>query len=528
VRGAGGRAEPISKLTGLAGAMACDAEIPERRHNQHNAYSWSSSTALGWFIGTTVVATSVLFYRLGALPIAVWDEARLANNALEMTKTGLSLITTYDGIADHWNTKPPLLIWLMSISIRVLGPNEWAVRLPSVLAALTTVAIVFAFCNFRLKRPFVGFSAVLVLFLGDGYIQYHAARSGDYDATLALWTTGYLLAGYMYMHDAPSKRRLWFLLCTAGIVLAFLTKTVQGLIFLPALLIYAALQGRIVEILRSRAAYVNGATVMLFCAGYYFAREQVDPGYFAAAMANDWFGRYFSVEDHIGGPLFYVQLFPLISMSLLFAGFQFWCGRGERRQISVFLGVVSLFYLLIISLSATKRDWYAVPLLPLSAMIVAVGLDEALEWMTARGRWFGMTINVMLVPLCVLAGLGVIAENIHLLTLREASVVTLQPDLSNVFLRGPVVQSRSPKKFVVIQQSYDWPGYYVAPTLFYVNALRAAGHSIEIQPPSAIIPAGFNAVVMCGASVRNAMTVEVALQPVVLDGECGIYQVEAK
>ena len=143
-----------------------------------------------------------------------------------------------------------------------------------------------------------------------------AARSGDYDATLALWTTGYLLAGYMYVHDSPSRRRLWLLLCTVGIVMAFLTKSVQGLIFLPALLIYVVLQIPIVEILRSPAAYVSGATVLLSCAGYYFTREQIDPGYFAAAMANDP-GRYVTVLDnHVLGPLYYIQSFPLISTSL--------------------------------------------------------------------------------------------------------------------------------------------------------------------------------------------------------------------
>jgi hypothetical protein len=529
---------PYSAASATCATLTRPAELHERlfsnpllRRN-NGAVSW---TPWAWFIGSMVLASSVLFYRLGALPIEYWDESRVANNALEMAKTGLSLITTYDGIPDHWNTKPPLLVWLMSISIRVLGPNEWGVRLPSVLAALATVAIVFAFCNFRLKRPFVGFSAILVLFGGNGdietapgYILRHAARSGDYDATLALWTTGYVLAGYMYMHDRPSRRRLWLLLCTVGIVLAFLTKTVQGLIFLPALLIYAVSQGRIVEILRSPAVYVSGATVLLFCAGYYFAREQIDPGYFAAAKANDLLGRYSTViEAHGGGPLYYVEWFPLISMSLLFAGYQLWCGRGERRQISVFLGLVSLFYLVIISLSASKLWWYAVPLFPLSAMIIALGLDEALEWMTTRWRWFRTTINRALVPLCVLAGLGVIAQNVHLRTLREAFLLEDERNLISAFLRGPVVQRESPQKFVVIQHSYITQAFYVAPTLFYVNVLRAAGHSIEIQPPSAVIPAGFNAAVMCGATVRNAMTAQVSLRPILIDGECGIYQFAA-
>jgi hypothetical protein len=313
-------------------------------------------------------------------------------------------------------------------------------------------------------------------------------------------------------------------------VLAFLTKAIQGLIFLPALLIYAVWQGRLVQMLRSPAAYVNGATVLLVCTSYYFAREQVDPGYFSAAMANDMLGRYTTViEDHIGGPLFYVKFFPLMSMvPLLFAGFQFWGGRGERRQISVFLGLMSLFYLLIISAGATKLSWYAVPLFPLNAMIIAMGFVEAFDWITTRAHWFKARITGALVPLCALAGLGVIIENVRLLTLREKSFIDDERHLTNMFLRGPVVQYRSPQQFIVIQQSYDPPDFYVAPTLFYVNALRAAGHSIEIQPPSAVIPEGFISAVMCGATVRNAMIAQVALQSIAIDGECGIYRFTAK
>ena len=509
--------------------MACDAEIPKRRHHQPTAYSGrrarSSWTAWVWFIGMTVVATSVLFYRLDALPIEPWDESRIAVSAFEMAKSGLSLITTYEGIPDHWNTKPPLLIWLMSISIRVFGPNEWGVRLPSALAALATVSIVFAFCNFRLKRSFVGFTASLILLHSNGYIQFHAARSGDYDAILTLWTTGYLLAGYMYVHDSPSRRRRWLLLCTVGIVLAFLTKSVQGLIFLPALLIYAVRYIPIIEILRSPAAYVSGATVLLSFAGYYFTREQIDPGYFAAAMANDP-GRFVTVLDyHVLGPLYYIQSFPLIFLSLLFAGFQLCRARGERRQISIYLGVMSLFYLLIISLSATQLPWYAVPLLPLNAMIIAVAIDEPFEWMIMRWRWFRLMTNRALVPVCVLAGLGVIAQNVHRLTLREERVIDDERNLTNVFLRSHPVHYAILQKFVVIQQSYRSEEFFVAPTLFYVNGLRSAGHSIEILPPSTAIPAGFNTAVMCGAEVRNAMAAEVLLEAIVVDGQCGIYRI---
>ena len=97
---------------------------------------------------------------------------------------------------------------------------------------------------------------------------------------------------------------------------------------------------------------------------------------------------------------------------------------------------MSLFYLLIISLSATQLPWYAVPLLPLNAMIIAVAIDEPFEWMIMRWRWFRLMTNRALVPVCVLAGLGVIAQNVHRLTLREERVIDDERNLTNVFLRS--------------------------------------------------------------------------------------------
>src|SRR3954466_10061413 len=49
---------------------------------------------------------SILFMtiNLGSAPIQLWDESRLAVNAMEMYLTGLSPITTYDFLPDHWNT----------------------------------------------------------------------------------------------------------------------------------------------------------------------------------------------------------------------------------------------------------------------------------------------------------------------------------------------------------------------------------------------------------------------------------------
>jgi len=79
-----------------------------------------------------------IFQHLGSQAIRLFDEARLANNAYEMYHSGFSLVTTYSGEPDMWNTKPPLLIWLQVLSMKVAGINETGLRLPSAFAAFFT------------------------------------------------------------------------------------------------------------------------------------------------------------------------------------------------------------------------------------------------------------------------------------------------------------------------------------------------------------------------------------------------------
>jgi len=81
------------------------------------------------------------FGKLSSWEIRIWDEARNTINALEMSKSGFSLVTTFEGNPDHWNTKPPLLIWIMAMLYKFFGATEITSRLPSVLSALAFIPI---------------------------------------------------------------------------------------------------------------------------------------------------------------------------------------------------------------------------------------------------------------------------------------------------------------------------------------------------------------------------------------------------
>ncbi|QNP53470.1 glycosyltransferase family 39 protein [Hymenobacter qilianensis] len=93
-----------------------------------------------------------LFYQLGVNPIPMWDEGRLAVNAAEMDLNNNWLVTYFGGAPDMWNTKPPLMIWLEVLSLRLFGYSNTALRLPSAFAALATVIVLYVFARFYLRQ----------------------------------------------------------------------------------------------------------------------------------------------------------------------------------------------------------------------------------------------------------------------------------------------------------------------------------------------------------------------------------------
>lgn len=168
-----------------------------------------------------------LLFELGRTPVQLWDESRLAISAVELSRGGNWLVMTFNGQPDHWNTKPPLLIWLQVLSIKLLGYGNWSLRLPTALAALGTVVLLYRFAAHTLRRPLAGFFGGLVLVTAAGYVRLHGARTGDYDALLAFWEAVAWLSLFHYL-ESPRPRYLYWL--GAALTAAVLTKGVAGLI----------------------------------------------------------------------------------------------------------------------------------------------------------------------------------------------------------------------------------------------------------------------------------------------------------
>ncbi len=314
-----------------------------------------------------------IFLHLENLPLRVWDEARLAISAREMLQNKNYLIPHYLGQPDMWGTKPPLVIWLQALFYKIFGMGELAVRLPSALAAFLTALSLMLFSLKYLKSYWLGLIASLILVTTYGYINNHAVRTGDLDAPLAFFTTLYCLSFFLFIELGEKKHLHLFFI---GLTLSVLTKSVQGLIFIPALGIYVLIGKKFLETIKNKWFYFDLFIFISIVMGYYLIREHYNPGYLAAVWENELGGRYLHELEGHGYPFMfyfnqlidfkYADWYLLVPCGLL-VGFVI---KDEKfKRITIFSLLAVFLYWLIISISKTKCEWYDVPLYPFFAII---------------------------------------------------------------------------------------------------------------------------------------------------------------
>ncbi len=453
---------------------------------------------VSWSLMVVLVASAtVLFHDLGVHPIELWDESRLANNAIEMVVSGFSLVTTFDWGPDHWNTKPPLLIWLMTGSLRLFGFDEFGVRLPGAVAAFGTTIVLWAFVAYRLRRPVAGCLAALLLLLEPQYVHEHGARSGNYEPLLGLFTTGYLLAAYVYCRDEVNRRR-WLAVALFLAFLAFMTKTVQALLFLPSIGVFLMATRD-----RARLMEVAGGLVllMLLVVAYYVARENVDPGYIAAAINNDLRGRYATaIEGHHSDAWFYLYgkaSTLLLQCGLLSSVMLSFIAKNGTRTFSRYALAAMSGYLAVISIASTKLSWYAFPLLPLAAVSAALLVAEGMSFVSLRLSGHATPHRFLTGAAVVSVCAVVVTRNLE--TINEQSEWFSLKAACNKFLLSKEAREASKSGLAVFHQGYNTGSYY-APTAFYTKILDAEGGRTTIVSPRGSFPPSFAYALTCSVN----------------------------
>jgi len=479
-----------------------------------------------------LLAVTALMLLPGALglPMALWDESRVANNAIEMAKHGGWLVTTFGGVPDHWELKPPLLIWAMAALLRTDMDPMLAVRLPSILATMGSVLLVYATCRMLLKDRLAGLVGGLllacsVLFMGD-----HVGRTGDYDALLSLLTLGFVICAGLYIDREaigghPRGSRLWIAAAAALLLFAFMTKSVASGLTVPGVVAYAMMRRRLVALLADWRAWLSFAGAAAVVAGWLLLRESLAPGYLAAVWHYDIAGTILTVpEGRQRGPAYYVWVLlrgfePAILLSATLLAMP----RDpdpKRWRLCLLTGLAALSCLTLISFLNSRYYWYAAPVLPLAA--VAIGVSTS-TWLRGAGSWpKSIVLRHVVVGLPMLLAL---AASFWFLNVRRPTAHSLYSAPDQVWYGSFIAQFPDPRALdgvIVLDRGVPRDGdsrYFSPIAKFFIEDAERHGAYMRLLTTVEDLPANAS-VLSCDPDMRQWLASQESFAMTRSDAHC--------
>ncbi|MGD9695214.1 MAG: glycosyltransferase family 39 protein [Thermoleophilia bacterium] len=166
--------------------------------------------------------------------------------------------------------KPPLSLWTMGLSARVFGLNSWSLLLPQAVAGVLTAFLVYRLVR-RVSGPLGGLLAGAAM-----AVTPVAALIFRYDNPDAVLTLLLVLSAWAVVRGIESGATRWVVAAGAIVGLAFLTKSLQAMLVLPALALVwmVAAPGRP---LRRAAQVAAGAGAMLLAGGWWVLAVELTP-----------------------------------------------------------------------------------------------------------------------------------------------------------------------------------------------------------------------------------------------------------
>ena len=167
------------------------------------------------WLAAAVVATS-FFWMLGAAPLFDVDEGAFSQATLEMFERGDFLSTYLNGVPRY--DKPILVYWLQAASVALLGPSEWAFRLPSALCAALWAWLTYLFAGRHYGEERALFAVVL---LATSLGVHVIGRAATADALLNVLLAAAMFGAWLHL---STGRRGWLYATHAAIALGVLAK----------------------------------------------------------------------------------------------------------------------------------------------------------------------------------------------------------------------------------------------------------------------------------------------------------------
>lgn len=304
--------------------------------------------------------------------------------------------------------KPPLSVWIMSLSVRVFGLNTWSILVPQAVMGVATTWLIYKII--RRSHPAAPALFGALLYATTPVIVL-MSRFNNPEPLMGLLT---VTAVYFVVRALEDSRWRWFLLAGAALGLGFMAKQIQAFLVVPALVIAVLLVGA--GPVWSRIRQLLGALAALAVSGgWWMAVVDLTPAtqrpYVGGSMANsvleltlDYNGlaRFIQLPITAGGnaaepgaqdlapydgglsrmfngnfaPEAGWLLFPALALILLLASLPYLISkRPAARGLAMIASVWFLTTFLVLSFMGTMiHSYYTYSLGPPIALVLPVGL----------------------------------------------------------------------------------------------------------------------------------------------------------
>jgi 4-amino-4-deoxy-L-arabinose transferase-like glycosyltransferase len=359
-----------------------------------------------------LLAFGMEFWKLGTHPANSFDEARFGVHAFEMDQNGDYFNLYYQGKPDAWVARPPLKSWLTLLGYKLLGFNEWGLRLSSGLFIL-----VFFYYAYRWLELYLGSIRAcvggLILLSIKGIVGFHVGRNGDMDAEFIALSMGFLNYFSRYLHFDKKNAILY---AAVFLALAFWFKTMACLFYLPGIFLYAVTSKKARSLIKDRFLWYGSLLFSLGVLSWFIIVAFWGTRYVNTPYAGDnaletmvlydiWMR--FTGTQFDGHPVLPSYHFFFTNLDVrynvwnyFFYGgmalflFQKWKGLVMTKYDKL-LGLCAWIILpvfVLLTFGMHKLDWYSAPLLPILTVFVLYLMDNLL----LRMPWFKWAVGGLL------------------------------------------------------------------------------------------------------------------------------------
>ena len=314
-----------------------------------------------------------LFCQLGTAGLFEPDEGRNAEKARE-------ILLLNDWVTPHEDffpvlDKPMFFYWLIAISYKAFGVNEWAARLTSVLAAFGCFALVYRLAMIRWGRWEALWSGLILI---SGVEFFILSRIVIFDMSLTFCITLALYSFYEAAHAGETKRRrIYCVLMYGALAGGTLIKGLVGLLIPGLIVFFYLLVANRWSILRSIYLIPGALLSLVLVAPWYLLAEARNPGFLRYYLWDEHFARFATASFDREQPWYFflvVLAVGFLPWSILLPSVikRSWSKSLDDRKI--FLLSWSIVPFILFSLSSSKLAHYILPIFPALSILTATTL----------------------------------------------------------------------------------------------------------------------------------------------------------